>query len=337
MSNQLESNGIVGTGLIVTLTILSVIIIGALAAFSLINVMSYIYVPIVILAVGLVGAGVRIVRPTTRGVIERLGKFKRVQGPGWTWIVPGVDRLYGVNITEQMTDAEKQEIITKDKLNATVAALIRYKVMGDEESVKNSQYAVNDYGLQIVQLARTTLRNVIGTKDFADVNSERNTLNNELRTLIGKETEKWGIQIVNFEMKEIEPPKDVQATMNSVIMANNKKTAALDLAVAAKTEAEGLKNAAIERATGEKRARELNAEGEAAAIVTVANAKAKQIEVVNKAAQEFFKEGAVELKRLEVTQESLSKNSKVILTQKGITPSIILNETDDKVVPLRAD
>jgi regulator of protease activity HflC (stomatin/prohibitin superfamily) len=102
-------------------------------------------------------AGIKIVRPTHRGLIERLGKYRGFAKPGFNWIIPGIDRLIQINITEQMVNADRQEIITNDNLNAKVDAQVYFKVKADEESVKSSQYNVNNYTFQIVNLARTTL------------------------------------------------------------------------------------------------------------------------------------------------------------------------------------
>src|SRR5512135_1078389 len=82
--------------------------------------------------------GIRIVRPTHRGLVERLGKYRHFAQPGFNWIIPGIDKMYQINITEQMVDAEPQEIITNDNLNAVVDAQVYFKVKPDEESVKNS-------------------------------------------------------------------------------------------------------------------------------------------------------------------------------------------------------
>ena len=106
--------------------------------------------------------GIRIVRPTHRGLIERFGKYNRFAEPGFHWMIPLMEKMYQVNITEQMVDAEPQEIITNDNLNAKVDAQVYFKVKADEEDVKRSQYSVNNYLYQIVNLARTTLRNIIG-------------------------------------------------------------------------------------------------------------------------------------------------------------------------------
>ena len=108
-------------------------------------------------------SGIRIVRPTNRGLIERLGKYKKFANPGFHWIRPFIDKMYSINITEQMIDAEPQEIITNDNLNASVDAQVYFRVLDTEENVKNSQYNVNDYQWQIVNLALTTIINIIGT------------------------------------------------------------------------------------------------------------------------------------------------------------------------------
>ena len=135
-----------------------------------------------------------------------------------------------INITEQMVDAQPQEIITNDNLNASVDAQVYFKVKDDEDSVKSSQYNVNNYQYQIVNLARTTLRNIIGTLTLKSANSERDKINTSLLETLTRETKHWGMEIVRTELKEIDPPKDVQETMNKVVKAENEKVAALDFA-----------------------------------------------------------------------------------------------------------
>ncbi len=247
-------------------------------------------------------SGIRIVRPTHRGLVERLGKYHRFGKPGFHWIIPAIDRLYRVNITEVMVDAEPQEIITNDNLNARVDAQVYFKVKDDEESVKNSQYNVYNYQWQIVNLARTTLRNIIGTLTLKSANSERGKINDELQKTLRKETVTWGIEIVRTELKEIDPPKDVQETMNKVVKAENEKIAAVDFATATETMADGARRAEIKKADGIKQARILEAEGEAQAI-----------KLVNEAANKYFIGNAQLLKRLETVEKSLATNAKVVI------------------------
>src|SRR4030066_1607702 len=187
--------------------------------------------------------GIRIVRPTHRGLIERLGKYNRFASSGFNRIMPVIDKMYQVNITEQMVDAEPQEIITNDNLNAVVDAQVYFKVKDDELNVKNSQYNVNNVNFQIVNLARTTLRNIIGTLTLKSANSERGKINTELQKTLREETGSWGIESVRTELKEIDPPPDVQETMNKVVKAENEKIAAIDFATATETGADGLKRA----------------------------------------------------------------------------------------------
>src|SRR5206468_11789883 len=93
--------------------------------------------PIIIGIIVLFFLGIRIVRPTHRGLIERLGKYHKFANPGFHWIIPGIDRMYQINTTEQMINAESQEIITYDNLNARVDAQVYFKIKPDETSVKN--------------------------------------------------------------------------------------------------------------------------------------------------------------------------------------------------------
>jgi regulator of protease activity HflC (stomatin/prohibitin superfamily) len=240
-------------------------------------------------------SGVRVVRPTGRGLVERLGKYRHMAMPGFNWIFPGIDRLFLVNVTEVMVNADPQEIITSDKLNARVDAQVYFKVKSDEESVKNSQY-------QMVNLARSTLRNIIGTLTLKSANSERGKINSELQRTMRDETTHWGIEIVRTELKEIDPPADVQETMNKVVKAENEKVAAIDFATATETMADGARRAEIKRAEGIKQAKILEAEGEAQAI-----------QLVNEAAEKYFVGNAQLLRRLITVERALSTNTKIVV------------------------
>jgi regulator of protease activity HflC (stomatin/prohibitin superfamily) len=249
-------------------------------------------------------SGIRIIRPTHRGLIERLGKYYHFANPGFHWIIPGIDKMYQVNVTEQMVDAEPQEIITNDNLNASVDAQVYFKVKSDEESVKGSQYNVNNYRYQIVNLARTTLRNIIGTMTLKSANSERGKINAELYTTLHNETRGWGIEIVRTELKQIDPPKDVQETMNKVVKAENEKIAAIDTATATETCADGVKRAKIKEAEGSKQSKILQAEGEA-----------EYLRLVNEAADKYFIGNAQVLRRLEAMETALQNNTKIVVPE----------------------
>jgi regulator of protease activity HflC (stomatin/prohibitin superfamily) len=245
---------------------------------------------------------------------------------GITWIIPFVDRIYPVNVTEQMADADQQEIITKDNLNAFVDVQIYFKVKEDEESVKAALYNVNDYRLQIISLARTTLRNVIGNKEFSQVNNNRTELNKEILYSIQQQTSNWGLEIVRCELKEIQPPADVQQTMNTVLKAQNEKQAAIDFATARETAADGEKRAAIKQAEGQMQSAVLKAEGEAQAILKVAEARSKEIQIINEAADKYFTGNAQILKQLEVSETSMKDNTKFVIAEKGTNPVIVFGQ-----------
>jgi len=282
--------------------------------------MIYVYVAIFFVLVFFFG--IKIIRPTERGLIERLGKYFKFAKPGFHWIIPVIDKMYIVNVTEQMVNADPQEIITNDNLNASVDAQVYFRVKAEEECVKGAIYNVNNYRYQIVNLARTTLRNIIGTLTLKSANSERGKINAELYNTLHHETKSWGIEIVRTELKEIDPPKDVQETMNKVVKAENEKIAAIDSATAAETVADGIKRATIKEAEGFKQSKILHAEGEAEAI-----------RLVNEAANKYFIGNAQLLRKLEAVEASLSKNAKIVIPT-GTELVNIIGEMAGGIIPL---
>jgi regulator of protease activity HflC (stomatin/prohibitin superfamily) len=205
-----------------------------------------------------------------------------------------------------------------------VDAQVYFKVKSDEESVKNSQYNVNNYKWQIVNLARTTLRNIIGTLTLKSANSERGKINTELHNTLLEETKSWGIDIVRTELKEIDPPADVQDTMNKVVKAENEKIAAIDYATARETTADGEKRAQIKQAEGVKQSRILQAEGEAEAI-----------RLVNEAADKYFIGNAQLLRKLQALESALEENAKIVVPAGSELVNIIGEMAG--VVPLRKE
>ena len=167
---------------------------------------------------------------------------------------------------------------------------------------EKGKYYGNYFSIQIVSLARTTLRNIIGTLTLKSANSERGKINSELQRTMASETANWGIDIVRTELKEIDPPQDVQETMNKVVKAENEKIAAIDFATAAETSADGTKRSEIKKAEGIRQAKILEAEGEAQAI-----------KLVNEAANQYFIGNAQVLKKLQVAEESLKNNAKIVV------------------------
>jgi len=270
-------------------------------------------------------SGIRIVRPTHRGLVERLGKYNRYAMPGIHLTIPfGIERMYQVDIRETLVDATPQTIITNDNLNARVDAQVYLKVKDFEESVKASQYNVANYQVQIVQLARTTLRNIIGTLSLKSANSERGRINDELRTTLRTETANWGLEILRTELKEIDPPPDVQETMNKVVKAENEKISAIDFATATETQADGQRRAEIKKAEGVRQGKILAAEGEAQAI-----------KLVNEAAEKYFIGNAQVLRKLETVEKAFWQNAKIVVPADGSLVNIIGDLAGTTPVPVK--
>ncbi len=283
-------------------------IIAAVVMFIIgLNTIAYVLIAAGVLII--LFAGFKTVRPIERGVIERFGKYQRTKEAGLTWIIPMVDRMYKVNITEQMVDVLPQQVITKDKLNAEVDAVVYYLI----KDVKASIYNVDDHRAQLTSLARTTLRAVIGNMTLTDANEKRSDINSRVETVLDKETNSYGVEVLRVEIQKIEPPTDVQDAMNKVVKAEQEKIAARDMATATETRADGDKRAEIKKAEGIKRGLVLSAEGEAEAIKAVADANATKIKVVNEAAQKYFVGNAQILKKIEAVEISLKDNAKIIL------------------------
>ena len=279
---------------------------------------------IVIVLLVLLVMGIRIVRPTHRGLVERLGKYNRYSNPGFHVIIPGIERMFQVDVREVLVEAQPQTIITNDNLNARVDAQVYLKVKADEENVKASQYNVTFYENQIVNLARTTLRNIIGTMTLKSANSERGKINEELRSTLKSETASWGIEILRTELKEIDPPQDVQETMNKVVKAENEKIAAIDFATATETQADGQRRAEIKKAEGIRQAKILAAEGEAQAI-----------KLVNEAAEKYFIGNAQVLRKLETVEKAFWQNAKIIVPADGQLINVIGDLAGVAPVPVK--
>ena len=273
---------------------------------------------IVFFVVALFALGIKIVRPVESGVIEFLGKYARTSNAGFNWIIPGLHKMYRINITERRVDIEPQSIITKDKLNAVVDGVVYYKVV----DVKKSIYNVNNFMLSVPSLAKTTLRAVIGKMTLTEANENRDKINLDVETILSKEVTLWGIEVVRVELQRIEPPPDVQDAMNQVVKAENEKIAALDLATAIETQADGERRAEIKKA-----------EGIAAAIRLKADADGDAIKIVNEAAEKYFVGNAQLLKKLETVSESLRDNAKIIVPS-GSDLVNVISDLAGTTVPL---
>jgi regulator of protease activity HflC (stomatin/prohibitin superfamily) len=271
---------------------------------------------------------IRIVRPTEKGLVERLGKYRRFVEGGVTFLFPFVDRIIKVNITERMTPVQRQDVITRDKVFMGVDAVVFYRIKPDEVSVKASQYNVANFAAQIDTLARTVLRDIIGGMDMSVANTSRPIINTSLKTALDEQTEKWGIEIVRAEIKDLEPPKELIISMESVLKADNDRQAAEKTAIAQATLASGQKNAAIQVAEGQKQAAILQAEGQKTATIEIAEGDAQATKLRNEALTTYFKDSAIVFKQLDTITSSLQNNTKIIVPE-GKAISLILNEQEN--------
>jgi len=300
-------------------------------------VLTAIIIPLLVVAWAAVSS-FRRVRPTERGLIERLGKYHKIASGGLTFVLPFIDRIIKVNITERMTPVEPQEIITKDKVFLRVDAVIFYKIKPDEDSVKASEYNVANFAAQIDTLARTVLRDIIGGMDMVDANTSRASINSRLLEQLEQLTNSWGINITRAEIKDIVPPGDLVASMEEVLKADNVRQANEKRAIAVKVLAQGEANATIATAEGQKQSAILRAEGEKQAAVLVAEGQAKATELTQSAINRYFVDNARAFKELEVTQASLQNNTKFIVPE-GKSLTLIMDERkglSDTITPIAA-
>ena len=286
-----------------------------------------IVVPLVVVVYAVIST-IRVVRPTEKGLVERLGKYRRFVEGGVTFLFPFIDRIIKVNVTERMTPVQRQDVITKDKVFMGVDAVVFYRIKPDEVSVKASQYAVASFAAQIDTLARTVLRDIIGGMDMSVANTSRPVINASLKTALDEQTEKWGIEIVRAEIKDLEPPRELIISMESVLKADNDRQAAEKTAIAQATLASGQKNAAIQVAEGQKQAAILQAEGQKTATIEIAEGDAQATKLRNEALTTYFKDSAITFKQLDTITSSLQNNTKIIVPE-GKTISLILNEQEN--------
>jgi len=227
-------------------------------------------VVLVALVVIVIARSVRIVPQARAGLIERLGKYQRTQGPGLTLLVPFIDRLLPMlDMREQVVSFPPQPVITEDNLVVSIDTVVYFQITDP----KAATYEIQNYIIAVEQLTTTTLRNVVGGLNLEEALTSRDRINGQLRGELDKVTGRWGIRVARVELKAIEPPHSIQDSMEKQMRAERERRAAI-------LTAEGTKQAAILTAEGERQASILAAEGDAQARILGANAEAQAIETV---------------------------------------------------------
>lgn len=240
-------------------------------------------------------------------VVERLGRFDRILGPGIHIVVPFLDRarsvlwtsvhldqrskeyyrvshqFYRIDLREAMYDFPKQNVITKDNVTMEINALLYYHIT----DVRAAVYEVMNLPEAIEKLTQTTLRNVIGSMDLDASLTSRDEINEKLRIILDEATDKWGVKINRVELQEVNPPHDIRVAMEKQMRAERDRRATILVSEGKKSaailESEGVQESLILRAKGEAESRIIAAEGEAQARLRVAQAEAQAIEVLQKA------------------------------------------------------
>ena len=248
---------------------------------------------------------IKVVRQSEVYIIERLGKFHKVADAGLTIIIPFFDHVRSVvSLKQQTMDVPPQGVITKDNVTITIDTVVFYQITDPAKAV----YEIQSLKKGIEYLAITTIRDIVGKMDLDETFSSRDGINNKLRVVLDEATDRWGCKIDRVEIKDINPPADVQDAMEKEMNAERNKRAMILEAEAQRqsaiTIAEGRKQAAILEAEADKEARIRRAAGEAQAIKEVADAKALEIQKVYDAMKKADPtEKLVQLKSLEALEE----------------------------------
>lgn len=222
---------------------------------------------------------IKIVRPWQKGLIERLGKYRRTAGSGLTTIIPFIENIKLTDMREQVVDVPPQAVITKDNVAVEVDAVIYHEIT---DPIKVN-YNVVDFLVATTKLAQTNLRNVIGDMSLDESLTSRETINAKLRDILDLATDKWGTKITRVEIQRIEPPSDVTEAMHKQMKAERERRAMI-------ATADGQREAAIKVAEGDKQSKILRAEGEAESIKRIAEAdRFEQLTVAEGEAQAIQK------------------------------------------------
>lgn len=255
---------------------------------------------IVLLAITIISAGVKVVPQSETRVIERLGRFHSVLNPGLNFIIPFIDKpktiytrrvengLNGrhvvrttattvIDLREQVYDFPSQQVITRDNVTTEINALLYFQITDPKKAV----YEIDNLPNAIEKLTQTSLRNVIGELELDETLTSRDTINSRLQNILDDATNKWGVKVNRVELQDITPPQSVRVAMEKQMQAERNRRAEILNAEGEKQSlilrSEGEKASKINQAEARKQSEILRAEGEAKAIILNAQAEADAI------------------------------------------------------------
>lgn len=236
-----------------------------------------IVVLIVALAFIIVVRTIRVIQQGTVGVVKRLGQFHSVRNPGVTFLMPFVDRMELVDMRETPRTGDRQDVITRDNVSVQVNATIFSQVVDPQAAL----FGVSNYHVAVDNLARASLRAVLGEMSLDEALSQREAINARLQARMESETDKWGVRINRVEIIDIVPPQQILQAMALQKQADQEKRAAILQSEGAQQSqiniAEGQKQAEIKRAEGQKQAQILYAEGQKQSQILEADGRAQAI------------------------------------------------------------
>ena len=254
-----------------------------------------------------------IVQPYERGIKETLGRYTGFVQPGPGLQLPFLQKVRVRDVREHTMDIPTQPVITQDNVEIRVDGVMWVRPASDEESIKRTFYNIDNWKRAIVQLAITNLRQEFGDLTLDESLVARERIATNLRRVLTEFAVEWGLAVSKVEIMLIDPPEDIKTAMHKQKSAEQERRSMRLLATGEFEAAEQEKLAMIQRAEGEREA-----------AIKVAEGKAEAIRLVNEAAQRYFTGNAQALKQMEMTETALKDNAKVVLTDKGITPTLLL-------------
>lgn len=254
-------------------------------------------------------------RPYERGIQETLGKYSRFLLPGLGFQWPFLQLVRVRDIREHTMDIMPQSVITKDNVEISVDGVMWVRPSSEEEAIKRTFYNIDDWKRAVIQLAITNLRQEFGDLTLDESLVARQKIATNLKEVLGDFAVEWGLTVSKVEIRLIDPPEDIKKAMHKQKTAEQERRSMRLLATGEFEAAEQQKLAAIQRAEGEREA-----------AIQIAQGQAEAIKLVNESAEKYFVGNAQSLKQIEMVEASLKNNAKVILTDKGITPTLLLGE-----------
>ena len=288
---------------------------------ELLGVIFSFWTALAILTIIVVKSSIKFVPQNRAYVVERFGKYNKTMVAGLNILFPFIDKVsYDQSLKEHAFDVPSQAAITKDNISLVVDGVLYLKLLDPYKA----SYGVDNYVYAVSQLAQTTMRSEIGKIDLDKTFEERESLNTNIVHAINTASAPWGVQVLRYEIKDIEPPRTILDAMERQMKAEREKRATI-------LESEGTRQSAINVAEGDKRAQVLaaeadkteqilRAEGEAQAIIAVANAQAQALDTVGQVAKTVEGQKAIQLDLAEKAIEAkhaIAKDSTVVLLPDG--------------------